>query len=197
MRRAQDYCSTVTLTASRSSACPSEFRTPAWRRDGRGRLPCAHSVSSGDMSIGDVEADPAEARDMRFRPGVARRLLGRAVEHQIAADIARGKAEQRGRRDEDLGVILADVPAVRTSPGQPCSSAVPGRPLAWPLAGLHRGAASAGSRLADERHQLVQPGNIGALADRGGQRPGRLAGQRQRRSRAGTARAAQSRGGSR
>ena len=108
---------------------------------------------------------------------------GDAVGHEIAADIARGKAEQAGRRDEDLGVILTDVRGCAPSPGSPAPCDVTRR---------HRWSAGLGRRWrrrrpprqdrvrADERHQLVQARDIVALADRGRKRPRRLVRQRQR-----------------
>ena len=143
----------------------------------------AHVVLVGRHAVGDVEADPAEPVDMRLRPGVARRLLGDAVDHQIAADIARGKAEQPRGGDEDLGLVLTRRPRLA-----PCAMAV--LRLAWSRLQPASAPAGAGSRrvsaAGDQRSWIgaissMQPRDVGALADRGGKRLRRLAGHRQRR----------------
>ncbi len=52
-------------------------------------------------AVGDIEAEPAEAVDMRFRPGMMGLRLdvavGSAID-QIAGDIARRNAEPAGWR---------------------------------------------------------------------------------------------------
>src|SRR5581483_8934446 len=74
----------------------------------------AHMGIGGTNPVRRIEGDPAEARHMSFRPGVA------GVEHahavapdKVSADVARRNADGARARNEDMSVVLADPALAR------------------------------------------------------------------------------------
>ena len=115
--------------------------------------------------VGHIEADPAEVRDPGLGPGVRRGLdLIDVLDMDVAADVTRRRAKQPRRRQEQMGLVLADADALRQYLGRGALDV--------------GGAAPVFARRPDGARQRVQTGKRvflglcgarpGAVDDRGG-----------------------------